>query len=144
MSSSNIVIHRVQCRAVILGRRFSVRKFRATELRSQKVEQYLAHGYSTTVCLVDAEIWLVNRCRLSKQLYDSSTLYYRACITNWRFLKLNSWPDCVSRDIARHGPNSDFWFTRKILDLFILKSIFSLLNCICIPVIIIIYTTPPI
>ena len=55
-SLSNIVIHRVQCRAVILGRRFSVREFRATELRSQKVEQYLTHGYSTTVCLVDAEI----------------------------------------------------------------------------------------
>ena len=42
----------------------------------------------------------------------------------------NSWPDylAISRDIARHGSNSDFWFTRKMLDLLILNLMFSLLS----------------
>ena len=44
--------------------------------------------------------------------------------------ELNSWPNCVaiSRDIARNGSNSDYWFTRKMSDRLILKLIFSFLD----------------
>ena len=54
------------------------------------------------------------------------------CDFNWWFLRLNSWADCVaiSTDIASYGSNSVFWFTRKILDLLILKLILFLLNCL--------------
>ena len=74
-----------------------------------------------------------------KSEHYHSELYYRAVILNWRFLRLNSWPDCVaiSRDIARHGSNSYIWFTGKVLDLSILKLMFSLLDCMCyLPIII--------
>ena len=59
------------------------------------------------------------------------SIYYRARIINWRCIRLNSKPDCVaiSKDIARHGSNSEFWISRKMLDLFILILMFSLLNC---------------
>ena len=52
-------------------------------------------------------------------------------ISTWRVLKLNSWPDrvAISRYMVKHGSNSYIWFSRKMLDLLILKSVFSLLNC---------------
>ena len=49
--------------------------------------------------------------------------YYRVVILDWRFMRLNSWPDCVTilRDITRHGSTSHVWFMCKMLVLFILK-----------------------
>ena len=65
----------------------------------------------------------------------------RIAIMNWRFLSLNSWQDCVISHIVRHASNLDYWFTRKMLDLLILKLMFSFLNCLCyLPIII--YTKP--
>ena len=56
---------------------------------------------------------------------------YKPVILNWWFLRLVSWPDCVaiSRYIIRHGSHSYYiCFTRKMLDLLILRLIFSLLD----------------
>ena len=69
----------------------------------------------------------------------SINVTYRVRIINWRILGQNSWPDrvAISRNIARHGSDSDFWFTRKMLVFLILRWILSLLNCMSnIPIII--------
>ena len=73
--------------------------------------------------------------------------YYMAVILNWRFLRLNSWPDCVaiSWDIAIHGSISliCIWFMSKMLDHLIQKFMFSHMGCMRnLPIII--YTKPPI
>ena len=39
---------------------------------------------------------------------------YRASIMNWWFFRLHSCL-CISRDTCRHGFNSNFWFTIKML-----------------------------
>ena len=57
---------------------------------------------------------------------------FKPVILNWQFLWLVSWSDSVaiSRYITRHGSHSNYiCFTRKMLDLLILKLIFSLLDC---------------
>ena len=41
-------------------------------------------------------------------------MVYSAVILNWRFMRLNVWPHCVviTSDIARHGSDSDVWFSK--------------------------------
>ena len=60
-----------------------------------------------------------------------SMLQLWARFINWWSLRPYSRSDTVDicRDIARHGSNSDFWFTRKVMNLFILELMFSFLNC---------------
>ena len=91
------------------------------------LNQILLSGF-TTICIFRAYIKLLFGLML-----------------NWKFLGLNSWPDCVaiSRNITRHGSNLNVWSTKKMLNFLILKYMFSLLNCIRGPPMIN-YTKPPI
>ena len=113
-----------------------------TYLKRRSLSKCSAWTWSSVIRILYSAFSFITE---TARLTQISLLDFRARIINWWCLSIAKYLVrlyCyLIQEITRLTSNSDFWFTRKMLDVLIIKLMFSLLNCMCnLPMII--YTKP--